>query len=222
MIYPTLSGPEKPNASGKPPQQLVVFLHGLGADGNDLIGLSSLFAQVLPDAYFISPNAPFPCDMAPFGYQWFSLLDRREDKVLTGVQSTYPILSHFLDTQLKRFNLKENQLLLIGFSQGTMMSLYTSLRRHEACAGVLGFSGALVGGDLLINELRSKPPVCLVHGTHDEIVPFSAMRQAESVLRSFNIAIETHARPGLGHGIDPEGIEIGKAFLKNSLVTSET
>lgn len=210
----TLTGPERPSSSGNAPKQLVVFLHGLGADGNDLIGLAPLFAETLPDAHFISPNAPFPCDMAPFGRQWFSLLDRKEEVVLAGVQEAYPILNNFLDEQLKRFELSDDQLVLVGFSQGTMMSLHTAPRRKQACAGVVGFSGALVGAGLLEQELQSKPPICLAHGTHDEVVPFSAMEHAKQALEHVGISVESHARPGLGHGIDPEGISVGRAFLE--------
>ena len=135
---PTLSGPEFGPTSGRKPQQLVVLCHGLGADGNDLIGLAPYFSQVLPDAKFVSPNAPFKCDMATFGYQWFSLQERTEDAMLKGVQIAKPILDAFIDQQLLKHDLKDNNLAFIGFSQGTMVSLFTLPRRRKAVAGLVG------------------------------------------------------------------------------------
>lgn len=216
MDIKLLSGPERPPLRGKTPKQLVVFLHGLGADGSDLIGLVPLFAETFPEAHFISPHAPFPCDMAPFGRQWFSLLDRREAPIVAGIQIAHPILDHFLDQQLARFGLTDSQLFLVGFSQGTMMALHTAPRRSKACAGVLGFSGALMGGELLSHEAKTKPPICLVHGMEDEVVPFAALARAEALLQAADIPIETHAQPGLAHGISPEGIAIGIAFFEKA------
>src|SRR5690242_18353856 len=141
----TLSGPSRKPASGGAPRQLVILLHGLGADGNDLIGLAPYWAPLLPDAEFVAPDAPFPCDMAPFGRQWFSLQDRSPLAILAGVRAAAPILDVFIDEALKARNLDESRLALVGFSQGTMMSLYVGLRRAKALAGIVGFSGALLG-----------------------------------------------------------------------------
>lgn len=212
--FPHLHGPEMPAISGKSPKQLVVLLHGLGADGEDLISLAPMLAQHFPDAHFMAPNAPEPCDMAPYGYQWFSLREWTHEAMLLGAQRAYPILSHFLDDQLARFGLGEEKLALIGFSQGTMMALYTAPRREHACAGIVGYSGALLGVETLSDDILSRPPVCLIHGQADQVVPFDAMAHAESRLATVGIPVETHARPALGHGIDPEGIEIAIDFLK--------
>lgn len=207
-----LSGPERASVSGTT-KQLVVLLHGLGADGNDLLGLAPLFAETLPDAHFIAPNAPEPCDMAPYGYQWFSLREWTAESKLRGTKAAAPLLNAFLDAQLSRFQLNDSQLVLVGFSQGTMMSLYTALRRPAAIAGIVGYSGALIGGESLTTELTAKPPVCLIHGTADPIVPFTAMEDAERQLRAQGVDIEAHARPGLPHSIDEAGIVLASAFM---------
>jgi len=209
-----LSGPSQKPASGGPAKQLVVLLHGLGADGNDLIGLAPVLSQVLPDAAFVSPNAPFPCDMAPFGYQWFSVQDRTPAVMLAGVRMAASILDPFLDEQLEAHGLTPDRMALIGFSQGTMMSLHVGLRRPEPVAGILGYSGRLIAPELLPDEIRSRPPVQLVHGQADEMVPFESMALAAEALREAGVEVETHACPGLGHGIDQDGLMVGARFLR--------
>src|SRR5215510_13032019 len=133
-----LSGPSQAPASGGKPKQLVVLLHGYGSNGDDLIGLAPFFAQALPDAEFLSPNAPFPCEMSPFGFQWFSLEDRSPEMKLGGTRLAAQILDQFLDAELARRDLKDPDLALVGFSQGTMMSLHVGPRRPNAMAGILG------------------------------------------------------------------------------------
>jgi phospholipase/carboxylesterase len=209
----TLSGPEYPPAAGGKPKHLVILLHGLGSDGQDLIGLAPLLGAQLPHTHFISPNAHAACDMSPGGYQWFSLRDWSPMSMLRGAQEAAPILNLFIDAQLKRHGLSDDKFALVGFSQGTMMSLYTALRRPKACAAVVGFSGALIGE----NGITAKPPVCLIHGQDDMVVPFGAMALAEAMLTHEGITVETHARRGLGHGIDPAGLQIAAAFLKSKL-----
>ncbi len=213
----SLDGPRFGPAAGGTAKNLVLLLHGVGADGNDLIGLAPYFARALPNTAFVSPNAPFPCDMAPYGYQWFSLQDRSPPAILAGVQATAPILNAFIDAELQRHNLTESKLALVGFSQGTMMSLYTAPRRAAPVAGIVGYSGALVGADLLAMEVKSKPPVLLVHGDADQIVPFAAMDAAANALRKAGLAVETLRRPGLPHSIDEEGIAAGIRFLTQAL-----
>jgi phospholipase/carboxylesterase len=212
-----LEGPSFGPAAGSQPKSLVLLLHGVGADGNDLIGLAPYFAKALPHTAFVSPNAPFPCDMAPYGYQWFSLQDRSPPSILAGVQATAPILNSFIDAELRRHNLTERNLALLGFSQGTMMSLYTAPRRAAPIAGIVGYSGALVGADLLATEVKSKPPVLLIHGDADQIVPFAAMDAAANALRKAGLPVETLRRPGLPHSIDEEGIAAGIQFLTQVL-----
>jgi phospholipase/carboxylesterase len=207
-----LSGPRIAPRGGVA-KQLVVLLHGVGADGDDLIGLAPALARFLPHATFVAPNGPEPCDMAPFGYQWFSLQDRRPEALLRGVQAAAPLLDAFLDDELERCGLAPRQLALVGFSQGTMLSLYGAPRRPAPIAAVLGFSGALLGADALKTEAVSRPPVFLVHGDADEIVPVGALAAAVAGLQTADIPVRWEIRPGLPHAIDPEGIAHGGAFL---------
>ena len=187
---------------------LVVFLHGLGADGNDLISLAPVLAPLLPETAFVSPHAPFPCDMAPMGRQWFSLQDRDPDVLLEGVAAVAPSLNAFLDAELEKHGLTDDRLALVGFSQGTMTALHTALRRPKACAVVVGFSGALIKPEVLGEEIRSRPPVLLVHGDADPVVPFEAMPMTEEALGLNGVPVAAYARPGLGHGIDQEGLQL--------------
>ena len=214
---PRLTGPTVPPAQGGAPKRLVVLLHGLGADGNDLIGLAPFWGRLLPDAEFVSPHAPFPCDMAPFGRQWFSLQTREPSAILAGQRASGPIIDAFLDELLKARGLDDRALALVGFSQGAMMSLFVGLRRAKAPAAILAFSGALPGPELLASELRSRPPVLLVHGDADEVVPVRALAHAAAGLKAAGVAVEELLRPGLGHGIDEEGLTRGGAFLRQHL-----
>lgn len=212
----TLSGPRMMTKSGQAPKQLVILLHGLGADGNDLISLADDWKDLLPDAEFISPNAPFPCDMAPFGYQWFSLQSFAPESIYKGAIDAATILNPYIDQELSKRNLTDADLALVGFSQGTMMALHVALRRPQSCAGVLGFSGALTGADVLKNEIQSKPEILLFHGDQDMVVPIQAMYMAEKTLKDLNCPVKTNIRQGLGHGIDAYSIQTGGVFLKNS------
>jgi phospholipase/carboxylesterase len=216
-MMPRLSGPSRPPASGGKPRRLVILLHGLGADGNDLIGLAPYWARLLPDAEFLSPNAPFPCDMAPHGYQWFSSQDRSPEAVLGGVRAAAPILDAFIDEALEERGLGSRELALVGFSQGTMMSLFVGLRRAQPVAGIVGFSGRLLAPELLAEELRSRPPILLVHGTEDPLVPYSSLAAAETTLKAAGVPVETVTSVGIGHSIDDQGLRRGGRFLKDVL-----
>jgi phospholipase/carboxylesterase len=208
-----LSGPSYGPRSGRRPRRLVVLLHGVGADGNDLIGLAPYLAQLLPDALFVSPDGPFPYDMAPFGRQWFSIQDRSPAMMLAGLQAAAPVLDGFLDETLDGHGLTDRELALVGFSQGTMISLYVALRRTEPCAGIVGFSGALMGADGLASGSRARPPVLLVHGDADPVVPVQATVAAQAALQAAGFRVAAHLRPGMGHGIDPVGMQLAAQFL---------
>jgi phospholipase/carboxylesterase len=212
-----LSGPSRPPVAGGKPSRLVVLLHGLGADGNDLIGLQQYWGRLVPEAEFVSPNAPFPCDMAPYGYQWFSAQDRSPAAVLAGVRAAAPLLDAYIGDELAKRGLQESHAALVGFSQGTMMSLFVGLRRERQLAGILGYSGRLIAPDLLAGELRSRPPVLLVHGTDDPLVPFQSMSDAEAALKRAQVPVETLACAGVEHSIAPEGLQRGGQFLRRVL-----
>jgi len=217
-----LSGPRFGPARGGRPKQLVVLLHGWGADGNDLIRLAPALAPVLPEAEFLSPDGPFECD-AGFGRQWFSLGDRdpagdMSDPVMTArLAAVAPMIDALIDESLKQRGVGADKLALIGFSQGTMAALYVGLRRAPGPAGILGYSGHLVAGAALAQEARAKPEILLVHGEQDDILPVAATRYAEQMLKKQGLKVSAVYRPGLGHGIDEEGLRQGAAFLKRVL-----
>jgi len=213
MSDPQLTGPSFGPASGNPPKQLVVLLHGRGADGNDLIGLAPMFAAQLPDALFLAPDAPHPCEGAPMGLQWFSLTDRSPENIAAGVRGAAPAIDAYLDHHLARHGLTDGDLALFGFSQGCMMALHVGVRRAAAPAAVLGYSGMLAAADSLADEITARPPVLLVHGEADEIVPHGALAMAETALRDAGVAVEAVSRPGLGHGIDDDGVRRASALL---------
>jgi phospholipase/carboxylesterase len=213
MTMATLTGPSHPPLAGGDPQQLVILLHGVGADGNDLIGLAPHWGRMLPHAEFLSPNGPEPCDMAPFGYQWFSLMDRDPSAILKGVQRNAPALDSFITEAMMERGLSSHQVALVGFSQGTMMALYVAPRRASQLAAVVGYSGALVGPELLPRQLMTRPPVMLVHGEADEVVPAQALGAAAKGLEAAGIEVKPYLQPGLGHGIDPQGLALGGKFL---------
>ena len=173
-----LEGPRQPPKNGEPAKALAILLHGYGADGNDLIGLAPVLSSQLPHVEFISPHAPFPCEMSPFGRQWFSLGDRSADAMLGGARMAAQILDDFLNEQLEKSKLTPDRLALIGFSQGTMMSLFVGPRRSEQIAGIVGYSGRLLAEDLLKKEIKTSPPVTLIHGAADEMVPAEALQHA--------------------------------------------
>jgi phospholipase/carboxylesterase len=212
-----LWGPRQEPASGGAAKQLVILLHGLGSDGNDLIGLAPLLSQVLPEAAFVSPHAPEPCDMAPMGYQWFSLQSHDPESLLAGVETARPVLDAFIDSQLEHYGLDDSQLAVVGFSQGTMTALHTLPRREKACACILGYSGMLIAPEKLAQEVKSRPPVLLVHGEADDVLPVAALPAAEAGLKQAGIEVESLRRPGLAHGIDEEGLSRGAALLQRSL-----
>ncbi len=211
-----LDGPTLEPASGRA-RQLVVLCHGLGADGNDLIGLAPEWASVLPDAAFIAPNAPFPCEGAPMGRQWFALWDRTQDQMEAGVRMAAGLLNAWLDQQLAARGLAPGACALMGFSQGAMTALFAALRRKAPVGCVLAFSGALLGAAALGDELSARPPVLLVHGEADPVVPVAASRAAEAALKAAGVPVTARYVPGLPHGIDPASIAAGGRFLQAHL-----
>ncbi|MHB2169388.1 alpha/beta hydrolase [Alsobacter sp. R-9] len=216
----TLEGPRRPAQSGRV-RSLVVLVHGYGADGNDLIELADTWAGDLPDTAFVAPHAPEPCGMAPMGRQWFALERRDPHEVWQGVVAARTTFDRFLDTELARFNLDDTSLGLVGFSQGTMMVLHAGLRRARGPAAIVGYSGLLAGPQYLAGELTAPAPVLLVHGMEDEVIPFGALTMSVAALAGAGVPCEWHACPGLGHGIDEDGLRHGGAFLAKSFAGGE-
>lgn len=210
---PQLTGPMVLPMDGSKPEQIVLFLHGVGADGDDLINLATYFGKVLPKAVFIAPNAPFRFDGAPFGYQWFSLKDPSKEQKLDGVQKAAPILQALIDHLLGEYGLREENMAIIGFSQGAMMALHVGPRRVRPLAGIIAYSGALLGGELLAKEMKSKPPVLLMHGNMDPVVPPDLMHHAEDALKTAGVPVAAYLCPNLGHGLDDMSVQLGMEFL---------
>ncbi|MBB3771032.1 phospholipase/carboxylesterase [Angulomicrobium tetraedrale] len=217
-----LDGPRLPPRSGRPAEALVVLLHGYGADGRDLIDLGRHWAPLLPGAAFVSPHAPEACAVAPVGRQWFGYVERNDAERWVGVQSAHAALDGFLDAELTRLGLPGSRLALVGFSQGTMMALHTGLRRAEAPAGLVGFSGIhVVPSERALPAfdagITARPPVLLVHGDVDEVIPPAALPRAVESLSARGIAVRSQLSRGLGHGIDPDGLALAGRFLAEVL-----
>jgi phospholipase/carboxylesterase len=208
----SIDGPRVAPAAGGDPRSIVILAHGYGSNGEDLISLAPYWREALPHAVFIAPNAPQPCPGAPGGYQWWPIgsVDRT-----AGVKSAAPVLDAFIDAELARYGLTDERLALVGFSQGTMLSLHVALRRPRTMAGVIGYSGMLIDADEA--DIRSRPPILLVHGDADPMVPIAAFHHAQAELKRLGLEITSHVSRGLGHSIDMDGLKLGEAFLSRVL-----
>ena len=204
--------------SGGAPKQIVLLLHGYGSNGADLISFAPHWRQALPDALFLAPNAPQP--IGGGGYQWWALNSFTPPALAAGAASAAASIDAFIDRKLAQYGLGEAQLALVGFSQGTMMALHVALRREPQVACVVGYSGMLTGGPELARQVRSKPPVLLVHGTDDPVVPVGALHLAETALRHLGVPVTTHVSHGLGHSVDPVGLRLGEEFVGNAFATA--
>ncbi|MFN7052249.1 MAG: alpha/beta hydrolase [Gemmobacter sp.] len=205
--------------SGKA-RSMVIFVHGYGADGADLLGLADPLAPHLPDTVFYSPNAPQPCTNNPFGFQWFPIpwLDgSSEEAARSGMAASVIELNAFIDAKLAEEGLEPAALALVGFSQGSMMSLHIAPRRDKAIAGVVAFSGRLLAPETLVAEAKVKPPVLILHGDADEVVPFEDMGRAGNALVAAGFETYGHVMKGTGHGIAPDGLQVALSFLKDKL-----
>jgi phospholipase/carboxylesterase len=213
-----LNGPRLEPRAGSAARQLVVFLHGYGADGNDLIDIGRAWQGLLPDTAFVSPHAPEACGQAPTGKQWFPLFSRAANERWDGARKAAPVLERFIDAELTRRKLPPSALALVGFSQGTMMALHVGLRRATAPLAIVGYSGVLclpaeAEAKAIAPEITSRPPVLLVHGDSDDLIPPQALFLAVNALAELDVPAEWHLSQGVGHGIDQEGLRQGGEFL---------
>lgn len=209
---PELNGPRIEPEDGKP-NKLVILCHGYGSNGDDLIGLVPHLKRVMPNAAYVSPNAPEECYGAPNGYQWFALSTLSQEERLVGTLKAAPTLDHFIDQELERYGLEEKDLILIGFSQGTMMCLHVGLRRPSDIGGIVGFSGAMTLPENWKDEITSKPPTVLIHGERDDVVPVQLMHQAFIALKEIDVPVDNHMSPGVMHSIGPDGLQKALEFL---------
>jgi len=209
----------RPAASGRA-TSVVVFVHGYGADGKDLLGLSDVLAEYMPDTVFRAPDAPERCVGNPMGYQWFPIpwMDgSSEEEARTSMASSVLDLNTYLDAVLAEEGLSADRMILFGFSQGTMMTLYVAPRRDKAVAGIVGFSGRLLEPEHLNDEVVSRPPVLLVHGDQDEVVPPESLPAAGNALTAAGFDVFAHIMKGTGHGIAPDGLSVALAFMRERL-----
>ena len=214
----TLSGPERPAASGRA-DSTVIFLHGYGADGNDLIGLAEPLAPHLPGTRFLAPNAPDPCPANPAGYQWFPIpwLDGTPEAAARAAAArAFGLLDAWLD-EVTAGGIGPDRTILFGFSQGTMMALHVGLRRKVPLAGIVGFSGRLLDPERLASEIASRPPVLLVHGDQDPVVPYESLREAAEGLTAAGVETYAHTSPDTAHGIAPDGLGLALGFIRDRL-----
>lgn len=195
------------------PNSLVILLHGIGADAFDLIPLAKYWALTLKKTKFYSLHAPYPCRLTSSGKQWFDLEDRDQTRILKEIELIKPMIITFLKKKLKDYNLHYKDLILVGFSQGTMVALNLTLTMKEEVRGVLGYSGGVILTKSGKIEIISKPNICLVHGKNDEVVPKKMMETTKIILKDNNIDVDTHLIENLGHSIDQKGLEIGQNFL---------
>lgn len=211
MAVRELSGPRLPPARGDA-THLIVLCHGYGADGSDLLGLAPHWQRLLPTAAFVAPNAPERCAGSATGYQWFAISRGNPSEMQQGVLSAAVLLNAFVDAELLRLGLAGDRLALAGFSQGTMISLHVGLTRAVKPAAIVGYSG-LLAESRTPTKLDSPPPILLVHGDADPMIPIQAMFESASALAHGGACVQWHVSAGTGHGIDPAGLELGGGFL---------
>ena len=209
-----LEGPRKAPAAGGAAQSLVIFCHGYGSNGADLIGLAPYLARALPNTAFVSPNAPQPVPGYPGGYQWFPISQLDPALMASGVRQATAALDRFIDAELKRHALPASKCALVGFSQGTMMSLHVGLRRAEPLGAIVGFSGMLTAPERLEAEIASRPPVLLAHGDLDDRIPVHALATAREALAKAGVGCRWLIEPGLPHSIGEAGMAVGGSFLR--------
>lgn len=199
---------------------LAIFVHGYGADGNDLISLADPLGEHLPDTVFYAPDAPNPCQMSPMGREWFPIpwIDGSSEEVArAGMEEAVQIFNDWLDETMQAEGMDAAHTFLIGFSQGTMMSLHVAPRRDQPLAGVVGFSGRLLEPETLAAEVKSRPPVLLVHGDADDVVPPSSLPEAAEALSKAGFEVYTHISKGTGHGIAPDGLGVALQFITQKM-----
>jgi phospholipase/carboxylesterase len=206
-------------------RSMVVFVHGYGADGADLLGLGDVLGPHLPDTVFYAPDAPEPCAGNPFGRQWFSIPrfdGSSEVDAAVAMNLAAEDLNAFLDISLQAEGLGPEALVLVGFSQGAMMALHVAPRRDVAVAGVVAISGKLMRPGTLAMELKVKPEVLLIHGDRDEVVPFGEMQAAGNALVQTGFQVYAHVMQGSGHGIAQDGLQVALSFIAERLPKAES
>lgn len=198
-------------------KRVVIFVHGYGADGADLLGLADPLGPHLPDTAFYAPDAPDRSTANPMGYQWFPIpwIDgSSEEAAVAGMAAAADDLNAYVAQVLRDEALTADKLILFGFSQGTMMSLHIAPRMADEIAGVVAFSGRLMVPEKLADEVVSKPPVLLIHGDQDDVVPPQSLNEAGETLGAAGFDVYAHIMEGTGHGIAPDGLSVALTFMR--------
>lgn len=208
----TLTGPLAQPQSGTP-QSLLVLLHGYGSDGEDLISLAPLFADLLPEPLAFAPNAPERCPLNPMGYQWFELDMVPDFTRIEGLVPAAETVRQMLAQLWAETGLGPDRTILGGFSQGAMLTLYAGLTLDTPLAGLVAFSGGLPFDQTFWPEITAEPPILLVHGDHDPVVPANLSLETYNVLVERGHDISRHVSPNCPHAIAPDGIEAARAFI---------
>lgn len=202
--------------SGGPPTSIVLLLHGYGSNGADLISLAPSWRRALPGTLFLAPNAPQRCGPGG-GYQWWPLTTLTPQALAAGAASAASAVDAFIDRKLSQYGLADADLAIVGFSQGTMMALHVGLRRQAKVAGIVRYAGMLTSTADLSHALPTKPPVLLIHGSADPVVPVAALHAAKATLEKLGVEVSAHVSPGIGHSVDPVGLRLGGEFVARVL-----
>ena len=210
-----LNGPTINYNTGKF-DKIIVFLHGYGANGNDLVSIGNSWQKELPNTMFISPNAPFDCPWGNDAYQWFELSSISPESVGDGLKKAGPYLNEFIDHISNETKIPIEKLFFVSFSQGTMMALYHLCKRSSICAGIMGYSGLLFCDKDFDLSIKSKPPIRLYHGKNDDVIIFEQTVNASEKLKSLEFDVDHKIKDSLGHGIDEEGLDYGLEFIKKT------
>jgi phospholipase/carboxylesterase len=217
IVSKIVNGASLQPLSGGSPKQIVLLLHGYGSNGADLISLAPHWQRDLSDALFLAPNAPQRLGSMATAYQWWPLTAFTPAALASGATSAAPALDAFINRKLDQYGLTDANLAIVGFSQGTMMALHVGLRRTHEVAAIVGYSGMLTGAHELSHLAITKPPVLLVHGSADPVVPVAALHAAKSALEHLDIDVTAHIANGVGHTVDPVGLRMGGDFIAKVL-----
>jgi phospholipase/carboxylesterase len=210
-----LTGPVQRTQLDCPPEQLFIFLHGWGADGQNLLDIALSLSHDFPKAEFHLPNAPYPCEINLNGYQWFSLSDESQEALLSGVEDAAKIVEHFIREQTQQAHVDYKNVILLGFSQGAMLAKHLALTRSKLCGVVAAYSGKLIGVPTVLSEERV--PMILIHGDDDLVVPVEAMVESYHLLKELGVPADAYRMADLGHGINQAGLELGHRFIKEHI-----
>ena len=204
--------------SGSIIKNAIILCHGYGGDGKDISIVAHYWKNFLPNTLFICPDAPEVCAVNPQGFQWFDLMDKTEDEILSKSLIAENKLNKFIDEVKENNQLKIDQISLVGFSQGSMISLQTALKRKDKINCLIGYSGKILNSQHLSKNIYSRPEIYLMHGDIDNVVPLSSLLEAKEFFSKQKYTINTKIFKNCEHRIPTEGLSRGLEFLKKNLI----